>query len=255
MSKPKIGIFGLTGCAGDQLVILNCEDELLDLVGAVDIKDFLTASSVNDERAHLDIALVEGAVLSQRDEETLKKIRKRTSILIALGTCAVWGGIAAMDRDFSRADLMKMVYGPLNWEYDTSPARALHEIVKVDLNITGCPIEKDQILESVAHLLNGNPPLLPDYAVCTECKMKENTCLLIEQGEICCGPLTVAGCGGRCPSLNIACAGCRGPATDSNFPSALAMFREKGIPASDIARKLRTFSPSKLTPNGLQENS
>ena len=45
MNRPKVGIFGLTGCAGDQLVILNCEDRLLDVVALIDIRDFLMASS------------------------------------------------------------------------------------------------------------------------------------------------------------------------------------------------------------------
>lgn len=246
MDKPKVGVFGLTGCAGDQLVILNCEDQLLDLVGALDIRDFLTATSANDTKTDLDIALVEGAVLSQRDAETLKRIRQRAKILIALGTCAVWGGIAAMDRGQAREELLKTVYGSAGLDYDTTPAQALHEVVKVDLNITGCPIEKDQILSAVANLLNGDPPLLPDYAVCAECKMKEYNCLLIERGEICLGPLTMAGCKARCPELNVACVGCRGPSTDANVKSALAMLSEKGFLRADITRKFQTFAPLNL---------
>jgi sulfhydrogenase subunit delta len=73
--------------------------------------------------------------------------------------------------------------------------------------------------------------------------MKEHNCLLIERGEICCGPLTQAGCEARCPGLGIPCAGCRGPADDANFPSALAMFGEKGIPREEISAKLRAFAP------------
>ena len=48
MSKPTVGIFGLTGCAGDQLVILNCEDRLMDIVALLDVRDFLMASSENE---------------------------------------------------------------------------------------------------------------------------------------------------------------------------------------------------------------
>ena len=96
MSKPTVGIFGLTGCAGDQLVILNCEDRVLDLVSLIDIRDFLMASSHNDAACPLDIALVEGAVLSKKDAESLEAIRKRANLVVALGTCAVWGGVAAM---------------------------------------------------------------------------------------------------------------------------------------------------------------
>ena len=57
MGKPTVGIFGLTGCAGDQLAILNCEDQLLDLVAFIDIRDFLMGSSGNDTGCALDVAL------------------------------------------------------------------------------------------------------------------------------------------------------------------------------------------------------
>jgi len=243
MSKPTVGIFGLTGCAGDQLVILNCEDQLLDIVALVDIRDFLMASSEKFGDSPLDIALVEGAVLTRRDADRLRAIRQRSKTLIALGTCAVWGGVAAMDRGADRARLLEEVYGDHGKEYDSQPAQALHEIVKVDLNITGCPIEKDQFLGAVAALLNGDAPLYPEYPVCTECRMRENNCLLIERGEICCGPITVAGCNARCPQLRVPCVGCRGPASDANTASALEMFAQKGFDRQQIAVRLRTFAP------------
>ena len=63
MDKPSIGIYGLTGCAGDQLAILNCEDELLDIAGSLDIKFFPMATSANDEECSLDIVFVEGSVV------------------------------------------------------------------------------------------------------------------------------------------------------------------------------------------------
>ena len=241
MGKPTVGIFGLTGCAGDQLVILNCEDQLLDVVGALDIRDFLMASSANDTQCELDLAFVEGAVLSKRDEETLRRIRERSRTLVALGTCAVWGGVAAMGGANGRAALLHEIYGPLGAGYDTQAPRALHEVVKVDMNVSGCPIEKEQILSAVAHVLNGNPPLFPEYPVCAECRMREHNCLLIERGSVCCGPLTVAGCNARCPELGIACVGCRGPAGDTNVESAMVMFAEKGIGPEQVAMKLRTF--------------
>ena len=111
MSKPTVGIFGLTGCAGDQLVILNCEDRLMDIVALLDVRDFLMASSENDHACQLDIALVEGAVLTRRDAARLQAIRQRSKALVALGTCAVWGGVAAIDRGRDRARLLDEVYG------------------------------------------------------------------------------------------------------------------------------------------------
>jgi coenzyme F420-reducing hydrogenase gamma subunit len=243
MSKPTVGIFGLTGCAGDQLVILNCEDRLMDIVALLDVRDFLMASSENDHACQLDIALVEGAVLTRRDAARLQAIRQRSKALVALGTCAVWGGVAAIDRGRDRARLLDEVYGAGHPDYDSMPAQALHEVVKVDLNITGCPIEKEEFVAAIAALLNGNAPLALEYPVCTECRMRENNCLLTERGELCCGPLTVAGCGARCPELRIACVGCRGPVEDANSASLLAEFEQRGFARQDIAARLRTFAP------------
>lgn len=250
MAKPTVGIFGLTGCAGDQLVILNCEDRLLDVVALIDIRDFLMASSENQKDCPLDVALVEGAVLTRRDADRLRAIRQRSKALVAVGTCAAWGGVAAMDRGLNRGAMLEEVYGsgtgiPAGvWqEYDSQPAQALHEVVKVDLNITGCPIEKEHFLAAVGALLNGDPPLYPDYPVCTECRMAENNCLLIDRGEFCFGSITAAGCGARCPELRVACCGCRGPLRDSNPASLLATLEEKGFDRQRAAARLRTFAP------------
>jgi sulfhydrogenase subunit delta len=243
MSKLTLGVFGLTGCAGDQLVILNCEDQILDLVSLVDIRDFLMAASGDHSDCELDIALVEGAVCTKRDAERLEAIRKRAKLVVALGTCAVWGGVAAMDRGRDRQALLQEVYGPAGLDYDAIPTKALHEVVKVDLNITGCPIEKAEVMGAVAALLNGDPPLYPSYPVCTECRMQENNCLLIEHGLPCCGPVTAAGCNARCLELRVPCVGCRGPAKDANASSLLAVMEEKGLDRSRIVDRLRTFAP------------
>jgi sulfhydrogenase subunit delta len=249
MSKPTVGIFGLTGCAGDQLVLLNCEEQLLNMVALLDIRDFLMAASDNDTECSLDLALVEGAVMTRRDEEALRRIRARSRILVALGTCAVWGGIAATNGNGNqRAAWLEEVYGPLGATYDSLPARALREVVHVDYQITGCPIEKEELLSAVANLLNGDAPLLPQYAVCVECKFRESQCLLTDRGQVCCGPLTVAGCNARCPALRIPCVGCRGPAADANFASATALFAQQGISLENVARKLRTFAPHGVRP-------
>ena len=109
-NKPNIGIFGLTSCAGDQLVLLNCEDELVELASKVNILHFGMASSA-EIHGELDLALVEGSVCSQRDFDTLLQIRQRSKKLMAIGTCAVWGGIPAMRNELPLELLKKMVYG------------------------------------------------------------------------------------------------------------------------------------------------
>ena len=242
MGKPTVGIYGLTGCAGDQLAILNCEDELLDIVGALDIKSFPMAMSGGDDNCPLDIVFVEGTVVQPEDEAMLKKLRERATLLIAIGTCAVWGGVPAMENKFSQEEVKKRVYGPKGDVFKTITPPPLSSCVKVDLSISGCPIEKEQLLQAVASLLHGDLPRLPNYPVCTECKMAEYSCLLIEKGQLCLGPITVAGCKARCPSYGRPCIGCRGPVEEANVSSEVGVLKEKGFTWVDIRNRLRTFA-------------
>jgi coenzyme F420-reducing hydrogenase gamma subunit len=210
-------------------------------MGALDLRDFLMASSERDPVCELDVAFVEGAVMSRADEERLRKIRHRSRLLVAIGTCAVWGGVAAGQERWRH--LLEEVYGETGRRYDSLPARPLDQVVPVDLRITGCPIEKDELLDAVSHLLRGDPPVLADYPVCTECKIRENACLLIREKRVCCGPVTQAGCRARCPSFGLPCEGCRGPARDANLRSAWRLLEEMGISSDEVARKLATFAP------------
>ena len=242
MAKPTVGVYGLTGCAGDQLVVLNCEDELLDIAEALDIKSFSMAASGGDDNCPLDIVLVEGSVVQPRDEQMLKELRARAKLLIAIGTCAVWGGIPAMKNEIPREELNNDVYGPAGAVFKTTVPQPASSIVNVDLAISGCPIEKGQLLQAVASLLHGDLPRLPAYAVCTECKMAEYPCLLVEKEQLCLGPITVAGCKARCPKHGRPCAGCRGPVDDANVSSEIRVLEEKGFTWIDIQNRLRTFA-------------
>lgn len=240
-AKPKVGIFGLTGCAGDQLVLLDCEDQLLDIIELLDLRDFAMASSARGE-GPLDIAFVEGAVVTPGDEALLRQVRERARTLVAIGTCAVWGGVPAIPSATPRPELMRAVYGDIADRYAPTSVRALHDVVGVDAEITGCPIERHELLDAIASLLAGNLPLLPKYPVCTECRIRENRCLLNEDSQLCCGPLTRAGCHARCPSIGVACVGCRGPAADANVDSARRLFVSLGYEPIDVEMRLATFA-------------
>jgi coenzyme F420-reducing hydrogenase gamma subunit len=238
-----VGVFGLSGCSGDQLVVLNCERELLELARLLDLRDFTTAASDPDRDAPLDVAFVEGAVTSRRDEEVVRRVRERAACLVALGTCAVWGGVIALDRLHDRGALVRDVYGDAGAAFDTMPARAVHEVVPVDYAITGCPIEADEFLSAVSQILQGLPPLVQVNPVCADCRMQEHGCLLLDRGLPCCGPVTLGGCHARCPALGVACIGCRGPAPDANVDGTLAAFVARGIPLEEARRRLAVFAP------------
>jgi len=240
--KPKIGIYSLTGCGGDQLMILNLEDVLLDLLSRFDVKEFQEASSrhYNDK---LDIAFVEGSVSTEEDLKRLKEIRERSDLLIALGDCAINGCVQAMrNGQTSLSERLQEVYGVDSDYYDALEPSGLNSHIDVDLEIPGCPIEKDEFLHAVTSLLHGDLPREIDYPVCVECKLNEYPCVITEEGKPCLGPLIRAGCDARCPGLGLDCIGCRGTIpTGANIAGEIDLLLEKGYNLQYISNRLRMF--------------
>lgn len=250
--KPRVGIFGLTGCAGDQLQILNCEDHLLRLADAVNIVDWVMAKSENDHTTRLDLAFVEGVVATERDLEALRTMRARASLLVAIGTCAVWGGLPAMRNDIPREVLEREVYDVDRSFLDSIEALPPTHFVRFDLLLPGCPIERHEFLAAVNSLLRGTVPELPAVPVCWECKARENACRVLHFHEICCGAMTRAGCGARCPSHGVACAGCRGPIEEPHYDANITMFAERGISWVEISNRMKNFSAPAWMRMGLE---
>jgi sulfhydrogenase subunit delta len=251
--KPRVGIMGLTGCAGDQLQILNCEDELLKLAQELDIVDWPMVKSENDRACRLDVGFVEGVVATQKDLDALKEMRARSRTLVAIGTCAVWGGLPAMRNELPREVLAREVYHEQAAHLDTVEARPATHFVPFEIALVGCPIERSEFLQTVYALLAGTRPELPRVPVCWECKARENVCRVVYRGEICCGAMTRGGCGARCPSLGVACAGCRGPVEEPNYDANVSMFQGRGISWVDIARRMERFSAPVWMKLGLEE--
>ncbi|NWG01073.1 MAG: NADH:ubiquinone oxidoreductase [Thermoanaerobaculaceae bacterium] len=251
--RPKVGIFGLTGCAGVQLQILNCEDRLLRLAQRLEIVDWVMAKSVNDHTCRLDVAFIEGVVASERDLETLKEVRARAPTLVALGTCAVWGGLPAMHNEIPREVLEREVYHQETSFLDTVEARPATHFVPFEFTLPGCPIEREEFLKLVNALLLGTRPELPTVPVCWECTTRGNLCRVVYFEEVCCGSMTRGGCGARCPSHGVACAGCRGPVEEPNFDANITMFADRGISWVEIAKKMRNFSAPVWMTLGLEK--
>ena len=243
MGKPKVGIYGLTGCAGDQLNIINCEDELLKIFDIFEIESFVMASRAKNENVELDVAFVEGSVSTEKDLEHLMEIRKKSKILVAIGHCAVFGGVQSMFMGKEPwIERYKKVYGKENAVTLTPPLepKPLAAYVKVDAVLPGCPIEKEPFLKLAGKLAHGIVPKVPDFPVCAECKWKENECLLLK-GQLCLGPLTNSGCGAICPSMNIPCIGCWGPIAKENWESEALLLLEKGYKPDEIVKRFAIF--------------
>ncbi|MDD2310495.1 MAG: NADH:ubiquinone oxidoreductase [Desulfuromonadaceae bacterium] len=243
MKKMRVAIAGLTACSGCQLALLNCEDELPELFEKFAFHFFPMACSPALLEGEYDAALVEGCLSMPHEKELLLELRKRSVHLIALGTCAVWGGVAALRNGEDREWLRQQVYGHNPVASETFEPLPLHRVVKVDAAVTGCPPEKEELLRLLAGLTRGALPVGIDYPVCTECRMRENLCLLTERDMFCLGLLTLGGCGARCPSLGVPCEGCRGPVPEANLAEALEIYSEKGFGRITVLDRLRRFCP------------
>ena len=243
MSRPVIAFAGLTACSGCQLMLLNCEKELPLIAERFDFAWFPLANSEPERCIQYDAAFVEGAVSTPEDLEILLQLRGYSRQLVAVGTCAMWGGIATIRNDVPRHELAAMVYGAAAGNVRSFAPKPITSFVTVDCAIPGCPPEKHEILATLAALAHGTLPLFPGYPVCTECRNRENRCLLIEDGLLCLGPLIQAGCNARCPAVGIVCEGCRGPAAEANVAAELELLLEKGFKREDIVSRLHRFYP------------
>ncbi len=243
MNRPAIAIAGLTACSGCQLTLFNCEADLLELAERFTFAYFPMGFTGLSITGPFDVAFVEGAVSTPDDLEILIKLRSRSRFLVAFGTCALWGGVAAMNNHEARNDLLETVYGAGGGAMKSFNPQPFRHFIKVDFAIAGCPPEKAELLATLAALLKGTFPAFPRYPVCTECRIRENRCLLIEDNEMCLGPLVQAGCNARCPAVGIKCEGCRGPVAEANVAAELALLLEKGFAREEIMRRMRRFYP------------
>ena len=240
MTKPRIAIFDFSCCEGCQLQIVNLEEELLDLLGGADVVEWREAMS--DQSRDYDIAIIEGSITRAEDEERLWMIRGRAKILVALGACATIGGVNKLKNNFNLDEVKKCVYGKNATmpHLETAYTRAIDEVVKVDYEIHGCPIDKKEFTYVIRCLLMGKKPEIPQWPVCVECKAKGNPCLW-DYEQVCLGPIIRAGCGARCPSSGFRCFGCRGYIDAPNVTAAKDVIKKYGLKVEDLKSKMVLF--------------
>ena len=236
MAKPRVAFHDFTSCEGCQLQVLNCEDEMLDILGAVDIVNFREA--IDEKSEDYDIAFIEGAISRQDEVERLLEIRKKAKVLVAFGSCACFGGVNRMKNQYDLAEANREVYG--DHPKETLPVRSVKEIVPVDLEIPGCPVSKDEIERIVRHLAFDVPFTFPAYPVCVECKQRFTTCML-DKGQLCLGTISRAGCTAPCPAGGLPCWGCRGPAEVTNYDEFFEMARRRGFADWEVRERLGFF--------------
>jgi len=239
-----------------------------------------------------DVGIISGGVRNEKEKHVAEAMRKSCGVLISLGECACNGGIPAMANMATVDDMTNLVYreSPSTEPSDTPSENlpklldrvyAVDEIVPVDIHIPGCPTNPDLIVEALTALLEGKPFEMEERSVCDTCPTKreekaagmsiqrplkpldvkwgepwENTRCYNEQGFLCVGPVTKAGCAGalaegdegetvpRCIKGGMPCRGCFGPIREGANPMVdmMGAISSIGLNARDIEDRRATMN-------------
>jgi len=239
--KPKIAVWKFASCDGCQLSLLDCEDELLAVAGAVDIANFPEASRAVVAGPY-DISLVEGSITTPHDEERIHTIRRASKTLITIGACATSGGIQALRNFKNVEDFISLVYARPEYIETLNKSTPITDHVFVDFQLRGCPINKYQLVEMLSAYLNGRKPVTPAHGLCLECKRQGTVCVMVAEGVPCMGPVTQAGCGALCPAYGRGCYGCFGPKETPNTAALSDWWNQLGVNDPDIVRAFLSFN-------------
>jgi coenzyme F420-reducing hydrogenase gamma subunit len=242
--KPTLAVWKFASCDGCQLSLLDCEDELLAVAGAIEIAYFPEARRAVVEGPY-DLSLVEGSITTAEDRERIQKVRSMSRRLVTIGACATSGGIQALRNWADVDEFISAVYATPEYisTLDTSTPISAH--VKVDFELRGCPINSRQLLEVIGAYLNERKPAIPEHSVCIECKRRGTVCVMVAHGTPCLGPVTHAGCGALCPAYNRGCYGCYGPMETPNVDSLSAWWKRLGASDDELMRVYRNFNAAK----------
>lgn len=244
MKKPTVIIANLTGCTGCVISILDIHEDLIELLNKIDLTYCTTVMDVKNI-PKCDIALVNGTIGNNLDIEFAKEVAKKANKVIALGSCACFGGISGLRNLYTKEETLEYSYHttltndskiiPSEVPQLTEHVEYLEHLIKVDYKIPGCPPVPTMIKNTLIAILENREPEHPTKNLCSECEKKhenmliptkefltfqvvaphqveynENLCFL-EQGILCIGFATRAGCEGRCVNSNLPCRGCMGP--------------------------------------------
>jgi sulfhydrogenase subunit delta len=241
MRKKKLAVWKFASCDGCQLSLLDCEDELLAVAGAVEIAHFLEATRAR-VRGPYDLSLVEGSITTPHDAERIREVRRVSKALVTIGACATAGGIQALRNFKDVKDFTSIVYARPDYIETLATSTAIADHVNVDFELRGCPVDKYQLLDVVRAYLHGRTPHIAAHSVCIECKRRGLVCVMVAHGTPCLGPVTQAGCGALCPAYNRGCYGCFGPMETPNTSSLAHRWSELGASGPALVRVFRSFN-------------
>lgn len=244
MAKVRCAWFDFTCCEGCQIEMTNFGAPFLQLLDHVEVVEFREVMKETTDEP-IDVAFIEGSFSREADRARLESIRERSGAVVAFGSCASSGGINALKNHQDMDDYKECVYGEDSAmpHLDTQKALPISAAIKVDFELKGCPMSRDEFVKVVTQILHGTGKVyLPSYPVCVECKLNETVCRY-ESKDHCLGPIAIAGCGAPCPADGIPCEACRGLVEDANEESMEKVLKENGgLGDKWAAEKSRMFT-------------
>lgn len=174
MTKPKVASDWLAGCSGCHMSLLDIDERIVTLVQVADLRATPITDLKEPDESSVTVGILEGGVNNSANEEVAHRMRSRCSILVALGDCAVFGGVPAMRNFFNLDETLRRAYietestdsegkVPSDPELATmTRVRALQEVVPVDIFVPGCPPSADTIFYVLSELAQGRKPVLKD---------------------------------------------------------------------------------------------
>jgi NAD-reducing hydrogenase small subunit len=169
ITKIRLATVWLDGCSGCHMSVLDIDEAILAVAARTDLV-YGPLVDAQEFPKGVDVTLIEGAISSQEDLEKVQTIRKRSKLVVALGDCAVTGNVPAMRNQIPPRKLLERIYiegAQENRGVPTEGVPALlrqaipvHQVVKVDLHVPGCPPPASAIAYVVGELLEGRVPNL-----------------------------------------------------------------------------------------------
>ena len=227
-AKPKLAVWKFASCDGCQLSLLDLEDELLALAGAVELAEFREATSGVVEGPY-DLSLVEGSITTAHDAERIQEVRARVEGARhdrRLRDRGRHPGAAQLRRRRRvrrrRLRLARVHLDARDLDADRGARR------RSTSSCTAARSTSASCSRSITAFLHGRKPGIPSTSVCTECKRRGIVCVTVAHGTPCLGPVTHAGCGALCPAYNRGCYGCFGPMETPNTAALVPLLRRSG---------------------------
>jgi F420-non-reducing hydrogenase small subunit len=236
--KVRLNTEWLSVCGGCHVSIVDLHERILEILGAVEL---LHCPVLTDIKGHppADVGIVCGAIRNAHDVSVAESMRAACGVIIAFGTCAVYGGVPGAALAHTPEEILDRVYlsnpttrteqvpekGVPMLEKMVTP---LDEVIDVDLYLPGCPPHAAFIYDALIALVQGRSPKAREETVCARCERTmartevseiravhdglpdPETCFL-SQGYICLGSVTLDRCLSPCPNNGVVCTGCAGP--------------------------------------------